>query len=209
LGATIQHACSVSHIQPANSTAQIDYVVDSNTLSDDVETVTLSFYFQWENTNSNPVLLSNVLARLVIHGRWDQSAASSLIIPDSNHTILYAYVALNILEWWNQPPTSPPRDGRQTKEVLSVWLDGGLHVTDGAGRNATTWVANSFDVTFPHSITVPPKGVIVFKVDLSTLIDMMGDYDTAHIRIFGSNSFVACPFVKFQTNVVTKGPPLP
>ena len=59
-----------SHIQPGNSTAQIDYGNNEG----DGPLVSGGFHFWWENSNPNPVLLEKITSRLTINGSWVAAA---------------------------------------------------------------------------------------------------------------------------------------
>jgi hypothetical protein len=123
-----------------------------------------------------------------------------------------ANVLLTLLEWWNNPPTKPQFDDAQIAGIFADIIDGGVAILDGPGKNKTETVLNLFDLKYPRSIVVPPKGMMVFQVSVETDIYFLGaGFNTASIRINNNDSFVVCPFVQFQVteDVVTKGPPLP
>ena len=65
---------------------------------------TVSFYFLWQNSSDNYALL-NVETYVVANG-WFQITADSGIFGGAWANIFGA-AELDLLEWWNHPPTSP------------------------------------------------------------------------------------------------------
>src|SRR5262249_16616717 len=87
-----------SNIKQFGSSAQILHSTSTDQLGDDgSESVSLSFYFQWQNSSTNPVSLANVLTRVGIIGKWAVSATSSFANPYANSTIVFAETKLRLL----------------------------------------------------------------------------------------------------------------
>jgi hypothetical protein len=200
---------TASHIEPGNSTAQINYKQSSVNLEpDNTDTVTVGFYFQWENSSSTPVLLANIASHLAVKGRWELSAASTFIFPNVSSAI--AKAQLNIFKWWNQPPTSPLFEDSQEATILELDCDGGLIFKKG--ENVFEWVFNNYDVKY-SSLAVPPKGLVVFEVLLFTGISFLSGLPaglmTADITMDDSDSGVLCPFVQLEVrDAIQHGPPI-
>jgi hypothetical protein len=197
--ATPRELVTASHLAPRNSTAQIHYH------SEDGEQVdaNVGFYFVWENTSPNPVVLANIASHLAINGVWVAEAGCSVIVPNFNNIYLDTNAHLHIFELWKQPP-NPPHEDSQSVDVAFLETDGGLCETGSPGKSKTEWVFKGFDVKY-SSLEVPPKGTVFFEVGLSTESHIFGDSCFADIR-----TSMVCPFLQFQlSQVVSKGPPLP
>jgi hypothetical protein len=202
--ATPHNILTTSHIFPQHSTAQIQYLRDQ----DGTEDVIVSFFFQWENSSPNSVLLANVDSHLVVEGLWEINARSASFVPMS--ASVFAGVELRLFELWNFPPTSPLYENSQTNYFLDLDVDGGIvWLGAGKGQDLYEWVFNSYDVKKYSSFMVPPKGVVVFEVKLYSGVHIIGDGCFVSIQIAGHDAFLLCPFVKLEVSeVVQKGPPL-
>src|SRR5262249_11458053 len=99
---------TASHIQAGKSTAIMAFRIQEG---EDVGHV--RFHFWWQNLGSKPVSLANITSRLVINGLWEVDAACSYIAPNVNNIYLWSLAALSIVQFWNQPPTSPPVEDDQ------------------------------------------------------------------------------------------------
>jgi hypothetical protein len=201
-----------SSIEPSFSTAKIRHAVSTDQIGDDgTESVSLSFYFQWQNPSSNPVSVANVATRPAISGKWAISATSSFVNPYANTTIVFAEAKLRLLEWWNQPPTEPKSNSAQSITLFELGVNGGFTIIDGPGKRASKTVGEGVDLKYPPAVVVPPKGVMVFEVSLGTDIFFGGGgpNNTADIELYDSTSGVLCFFIQFQVTeqVVSKGPP--
>jgi len=111
---------------------------------------------------------------------------------------MYVSAGLSAVEFWNQPPTRLFGDYKSILDDLHA--DGWDNFPHDDEVNA--WVFNSYDFKF-FDLTVPPKGRVLFEVELITMISIVGDCD-ATITFQGSDSFVLCPFLQFE--VIQKGP---
>src|SRR5262249_33462870 len=164
------------------------------------EHVWISFYFRWENSSPNRVLLENVLAHLVVNGSWWIEADYSLFY--TNDSDVEVTIELQIFELWHQPPTPPLME---SKRILSMGTLGGFYSSGGKTKYAI--IANSYDVVEYSSFVVPPEGVVIFEVKLDTRVIITGSGGVV-IPYEGTTSFL-CPFVQFKASeVVKKGPPL-
>jgi hypothetical protein len=106
-----------SNIQAGNSTAEIRYSIDEGENIDSI----LAFSFQFFNSGSNPVSLTNITSRLVINGVWEVSAACNPIIPSWSYVTLVSAADLSILEGGSQqPPIVPPEEDSQATQSLTT-----------------------------------------------------------------------------------------
>jgi hypothetical protein len=193
---------TASHIEPRNSTAKMFY--DRGQEGDVSEDVWVSFYFRWENSSPNPVLLENVVAHLVVNGYWEVEANSSLL--DYNYSQVVVAAELLIFELWNQAP--PPLV--ESNRISELDVRGGFPGPWGSkGKTRYEIIVNGYDVVEYNSFAVPPEGVVIFEVRLNTsvLIEGMGSVATGWDR--DTPTSVVCPFVQFKASeLVRKGPPL-
>ncbi|MBJ6723122.1 hypothetical protein [Geomesophilobacter sediminis] len=144
----------------------------------------LSFIFVWENPNEHAVVL-NVESYLSLNGYCDVLAEAG-----DNNSMLSMLAELGILEYWNNPPTSPTGQRAQFDYVAFLSADGGGIF--GVGDYESTGVGGSFDVRY-RDFLVPPQGVAVFEVTLSIRHWTNGGFIEAD---FTSGDFeVMCPAV--------------
>jgi hypothetical protein len=185
------------HIQPRNSTAQIHHAVpfDGGVDESNNADATVSFSFWWENSSLNPVLLTNIASHFAINGVWEVDAECDVIYPGFNSTSIWSYVELRIVEFWNQPPSSPPYEyGQDATVVDELRADGGLCLTDSPQTTKREWVFNkNYGVKY-SSLEVPPKGVVLFKMRLFISTLLFGGFCLADVK-----SSIVCPFVQFTS----------
>ena len=150
--------------------------------------------------------LANITSRFVINGLWEVSASCSYIAPNLNNIYLDSNAVLHIVEFWNQPPTSPPVEDDQFADVAFFEIEGGLCEINPSGTDKREYIFNkSYDVKYSSSFVVPPKGVVLIDVHLATGTHIFGD-DT-NLAIV--NSSIVCPFVKFEVrDAIQHGPPI-
>jgi len=197
---------TASHIEPRNSTAQIRYVTTDT--DEGTEDASASFFFQWQNSSLNPVLLANIASHLVVKGLFEVTAALSVFLGP-NFSQLGANAELRLLELWNQPATQPLwEQDNQWTGILSVHVEGPRTPLGRIQEDEYEWVFNGYDVKY-SSLAVPPKGVVLFEVSLAWGAFIVGGPCTASVTIEGHGSALLCPFVKFEVReVIQSGPPL-
>jgi hypothetical protein len=195
---------TASHIQPGNSTAQIHH--DANDDGGDSTEAIVAFSFWWENSSLNPVLLTNIASHLTINGAWQVDAGCDVLFPHLNYAAIDSIVTIRIVEFWNQPPSSPPNEyGQQQARVVDLDVEGGLCLTDSPQTTKREWVFNkNYNVKY-SSLEVPSKGLVLFEMRLYTFTRFGGGPCFASV-----NSSIVCPALQFNsTEVIQKGPPLP
>jgi hypothetical protein len=128
--ATPSTILTASHIQAGKSTATMRYRIQEGENVD----AYVRFHFWWTNSGSKPVSLANITSRFVINGFWETYASCSYIAPNWNYVYLDSDARLNIIEFWNQPPTSPPVENDQYTTVAFLEIEGGLCETDPPPR---------------------------------------------------------------------------
>jgi hypothetical protein len=173
-----------SHIQPWNNVAKYSGTWDSPTHGYGVDH--LLFAFVWQNPSDRYAVV-NVESYLMLNG-FCQAWASGGFLPD-NYADLAIVVELNILEYWNDPPTSVPQQSgsSQIPVVLYAKATGFLDL----GDYESSGINGSYDVNY-HEFAVPPGGVAIFEVTLAMVRYMRGDSFTSYD--FASGDFeVMCP----------------
>jgi len=200
--ATPSTILTASHIQAGKSTATMRYRIQEGENVD----AYVRFHFWWTNSGSKPVSLANITSRFVINGFWETYASCSYIAPNWNYVYLDSDARLNIIEFWNQPPTSPPVENDQYTTVAFLEIEGGLCETDPPETDKTEYVFNvSYDFKHSSSFVVPPKGVVLFEVLLDTATHILG----ADTNLAIANASMVCPFVKFEVrDAIQHGPPI-
>jgi hypothetical protein len=157
-----------------------------------------------ENSSPNPVLLSNVASHLIVKGYWEADAYFSLF--GFGHCLVLSFADLRIFEWWNQPPTSPLTEDSQGATIVDLDVHGPA-ILGRAQNTKYAVVFNGYDVKKYSSFIVPPNGLVVFEVALTSLGYVNGGL--VEITIEGGDYSVLCPFLQFQVSeVVRKGPPI-
>jgi hypothetical protein len=102
---------------------------------------------------------------------------------------------LNILEWWNNPPTSPPDgpSGQQYQDVAYVGVYQGTFPDPVTSRS--TRVFRTCDLSHDMEL-VPPHGSVVFEVGAGISYENRSGSTTAD---FDSGDYeVMCPFLQIQ-----------
>ena len=152
------------------------------------------------------MLLTNIASHLTINGVWEVDAACDVLVPGLNFAFIASYAKLRIVEFWNQPPSSPRTENAQFASVVDdLKVEGGLCLTDSPQTSKREWVINkNYGVKY-SSLEVPPKGVALFEMRLVTQTQIFGGPCLADVK-----SSILCPFLQFKsTEVIQKGPPLP
>lgn len=173
-----------SQIQPWNNTAKINAQWRKNFGMEN-----LRFIFLWQNPNDRWVIV-NVESNLMLNGACDEFEEGGFLSGSVSN--LYVDARLNVLEWWNQPPTSPFPQATQGQHVLSLSASGGGVLSNlGGGTVESASVAGTFDLS-RSLFLIPPNGVAVFEVTLAFVYD---NSDGGMVQInFASGGFqVMCP----------------
>lgn len=170
-----------THIEPGNSWAKFKYISDKSSIEQ------LTFYFLWENP-SDKFAVINVDAYHVLSGFCSVVDGRSLISGGESSS-LFMQSRLNILEWWNQPPTAPLHQADQFQNVLFLSADGGL--LSGGDINAK-YIFRGYDLRY-NLLLVPPKGVSVFQVILYFYSSI--DQGETTVNFAGGDFEVLCPGV--------------
>lgn len=110
--------------------------------------------------------------------------------PDSRYSSLRVRAKLYPLEWWNQPPTSPPEQASQSQEVLS--LSTGTSGFGSLGAIETEEISGEYNLPYDFFI-VPSHDVAVFEIVMYVSYQLS---DGSIEADFSSGDFrVLCPGV--------------
>lgn len=178
-----------AHIVPWNSSAKVRGEWDTPYADNGSDE--LSFIFAWENPSQKDAVV-NVDAPLILNGYCDAYASGGLWAY--NLVFLGIDASLDILEWWNQPPTSPPSQAGQMAHAATVFAFAhGIYV---GGDPEAAGVQGYYNLNY-NLLVVPPRSVIVFSVSLVVNHTIEGD---GQARVdFASGDFeVVCPDVLLQ-----------
>ena len=106
------------HIEPWNSWAKFKFNSQGGLGLQEI-----IFYFLWENSTDKDVVINvdswlmlNGYGQVNIPGNWFDDELASMSISGS----------LGLLEWWNQPPTSPPMQPDQFQTTVNLTLQKGF-----------------------------------------------------------------------------------
>jgi len=154
----------------------------------------VSFYYVWQNDESDTTALLNVATYLVLKGWCEASVGPPDLRPIPARADLDVSAELALFEWWNQPPTSPLFQKSQTAEALS--LTASAFGPFSSGDTETENVFNGYDPRY-SLFAVPPKGVAVFQVSMNTLYSVYGSgFFIADFSF--RDSLVLCPYLQLE-----------
>ncbi len=183
-----------SNIEPWNSTAKLVVNWDQDV---DLDFALFNFDFVWRNESFHDVLIS--AASVLIARGLLRSFASSLF--GQCYADVLCFAKLNILELWNDPPTSPLFEYSQS--VLMG--DSGPAETSSEGWPSQDAAIGEFFQGFQlyhnNFFTVPARQAVVFQVgaDVGPLISSLWDAGGNVMADFATDGrFLLCPFVELQ-----------
>jgi len=172
-----------SHTEPFNSFAK--FRLDSTKSSGYEE---LNFYYVFVNP-SDRFSLVNVHGFFALKG-FCRAGANGGFWPGDRYASLSINVRLNMLEWWNQPPTQPPFQTDQ--QQLAATLTATAYDFGDPGDIEVLDVLRGYDLSYSQFI-IPPRETAVFE---PTVAVNYGTSDGVVNIDFASGDFqVLCPFV--------------
>ena len=146
-------------IEPGNNIAKFTGEWDTSTEPTPGGFDEVSFVFEWTNPSAEyPVV--NVESTLLFNGFGEAHASPPIFIGDEDAG-LSVDALLQIDEWWNNPPTSPPYQAAQGQEV-AFFSAAAIDFTQG-GQTTDAWITGNYDLRY-QQFMVPPKGAAVFEV---------------------------------------------
>src|SRR5262249_50145610 len=148
----------------------------------------LNFSFVWQNP-SDRFALANVDGYLILSG-FCQAGSDGGFFPGDRQSSLTIDVRLDILETWNQPPTSPLPQFGQSQNAITLKTDTGGFGDPGAIE--FTNLFRGYDLRYELFI-VEPNGIAVFN---TTVAVSFGNSDGTIIADFSNGELhVMSPFV--------------
>jgi hypothetical protein len=186
-----------SNIEPNGSWAKTYSALESDgdvfAANDD-----LNFYFIWQNStgqdaviNVNSFLMLDGLCNAWGHNEWVSNPWGWQAF---GHAEVAITAQLSLLEWWNQPPTTPLKQPGQRQEVLNLahnghWAGGGPSI--GTDEN----VSNNYHLTY-DTFGIPADKVAVFEVGLKIVLY---GWDGRCSADFSTDPFtIVCPRLELE-----------
>jgi hypothetical protein len=151
---------------------------------------TVNFYFLWQNFTGQPAVV-NVESFLMLdgsctadgHGGWIWTPLWGTNTFGS--AILNVNANLSLLEWWNQPPTTPLQEPGQTQNVVNLDSEGSWKGW-GTSNSTTQAVSSNYHVYY-DTFYIPQDGVALFEVGV--------EVEFGGINGEGSADFATDPFI--------------
>lgn len=149
------------------------------------------FYYLWTNPR-NSYSVINIDAPIIFNGTGQASAGGG-ITADDRYAKLVITGQLEVLEWWNQPPTSPQQQPDQTASVLTPPLEASQEGWFELGDIEFKAVFRGYDINY-RLMVVPPLATVVFACS-AHFDSTCGTSDSQTIIDFKTGNFqITSPF---------------
>jgi hypothetical protein len=186
-----------SQIVPGSSWAKIF----SKAASDEVilSYDEVDFYFFWQNSTGQPAVV-NVESFMMLDGACVAAGKSGYIpLPIwIGGTIGNAHVDVGVhlylLEWWNQPPTTPLAEPGQLQDAASISDDGAWMPFDSSHGTSKSISANYH--VYYDKFYIPSDGVAVFQVGLT--VKLWGIKGECIVDFSDDPFIVICPHLQLE-----------
>ncbi|MCB1370060.1 MAG: hypothetical protein KDJ83_04140 [Rhodobacteraceae bacterium] len=175
-----------SEIVPSNSSAKFRARIGKHkSFFGDVK-----FYYIWDNATDKFAVI-NADGYSIFHGTAFVGVGGG-IFPANRAASVRLTATLQILEWWNQPPTSPLQQTDQSAEILNLRVSAG-----GFGEVGAIELRNVFRGSdLRHTLMlVPPRGVVVFAVTTAVAMGTGDDDGLAEVDFASGEFMVGSPAV--------------
>jgi hypothetical protein len=178
------------HIQPWNNVAKISGQWE--TPYPDNRSDNVSFVFVWKNPSAKYAVV-NVLSSLILNGFCYAWADAGVFV--SNLASLIISGRLGILEWWNNPPTSPPEESGQIQDIVDLEAQAYGHIFE-VGDYESSAISGYYGFDYQQFV-LPPEGVAVFEVELDIFhaIETFGGHGSIGVDFASGDFEVMCPAV--------------
>ena len=175
-----------SEIVPSNSWAKFRATIGTGkSFFGDVR-----FYYLWENETDKFAVI-NADGYSIFHGTAFVGVGGGFFPGDRSATVALT-ATLQILEWWNQPPTSPFGQPDQAAEILNLRVTAYGWSEVGALDLRNVFRGNDLRYTL---MLVPPRGVVVFAVTTAVSMGTGSDSGNAEIDFASGEFMVGSPAV--------------
>jgi len=151
----------------------------------------VTFVYVWENPSEHFALV-NVETYVVLKGFCLTSVQPRIAQFLGAHSRLSVHAGLTLLEWWNQPPTTPLFQKSQEVEALGLHAYAPFLSGDTEDQN----LFDGYDLKY-SLFAVPPKGVAVFYVNMFTKQTTDG-HAFYIVDFLAKDSLVLCPYVQLE-----------
>jgi len=153
----------------------------------------ISFYYLWTNPRDT-YLLADVHAYLTFNGYAFVTADSGFFPNEQRYAKARVTGSLFILEWWNQPPTSPP--GQASQQITAANLSVDTSGWDNPGAIGGGRIFRGYDLSYTQLIA-PPGGTVVFRVLVNVFIET-GTGGSAEVDFASGDFQVGSPAILVQ-----------
>jgi hypothetical protein len=179
-----------SHYEPWNSWGKIKF--DSSKENGGEE---LSFYFLWSNPSEGYSVI-NVDAYLILNGFCSVETGGGFFAGDRQSSLTLSS-RLYLLEWWNQPPTSPLMQTDQFQNALHLYAEAG-GTFDFDGDFDGQYIYRGYDLRYTLFL-IPPHETVVFEVALNISYYNGADGGQVHVDFASGDFEVMSPAVLVAT----------
>lgn len=180
-----------SQIVKGGSWAKISSSAEGNEiLADD----TVNFYFFWQNFTGQPAVV-NVESFLMLDGFCKADGYGSWTGTLNGDAFVNVDATLSLLEWWNQPPTTPLQEPGQTAKVVDLLESKGTWKVWGSSTGATEAVSNNYHVYY-DTFYVPQNGVAIFEVGVQVFL--WGIFGKCTVDFATDQFIIICPYLQLE-----------
>jgi len=144
-------------IEPKNSSAKFHFHSEASAGG-----ATVTFYYMW--VSPDPAYSVITIHGYLIAKGYCLAGSEGGFWPGDRRSNLTLEARLNVLEWWNQPPTQPPFQVNQIQPVASLHTSTGGFLDPGAIEAKNVYRA--YDLSH-ELLVIPPGGVAVLGVTLA------------------------------------------
>lgn len=175
-----------SEIVPSNSWARFRARIGSHkSFFGDVK-----FYYLWDNPTDKFAVI-NANGYSIFHGTAFVGVGGG-VFPANRAASVKLTASLQILEWWNQPPTQPFSQQDQSAEILNLKVSAGGFWEVGALDLRNVFRGSDLRHTL---LLVPPRGVVVFVVSTAVVLGTGDDDGLAEVDFASGDFMVGSPAV--------------
>jgi hypothetical protein len=149
----------------------------------------VQFYYLWQNPNDTYAVI-NVDGYAAFNGYAYESVPGG-DWPASRFAEITVWAILDILEWWNQPATQPPRQPGQDAIIADLTIDNTGWFTHGKVESLD--ILRGYELNFTQEL-VPPLGVLVIRVNTEVYMFTGGDEGGGDPSGYASMDFASGAF---------------
>lgn len=154
----------------------------------------VDFYYLFENVRDTAVL-TDIHGYIFVNGLCKVGTDGGIVL-NSRYATAHISVTLTPLEWWNQPPSTPPFQTDQVATALSLHVNAGGFLDSSAFDERS--VFRGFDLAH-RSFPIIPRGVVVIKVTVFVFLDTGNGYSYATADFASADFQAGCPGVLVTT----------